>query len=160
GVDFAEFLAGDGGFARDLGFGPVPAATPRRLAFLGAGGTIGATAALARFRPYFPARLLAPLVFVVFVISGPHRLAVIAVVVLSDDLVEPFSDRYPGAARGIAGGFARFWTEASEIPRTARFHLCAKPLREEREGPVLSGGSLNRRSGGRSRMSSGRTLQD
>ncbi|MGC1778779.1 MAG: hypothetical protein WBB34_12580 [Xanthobacteraceae bacterium] len=142
-MDLAEFLAGDGGFVLDLGFGSVSAA-PRRLAFLGAGASLSATAILARFRSRFPARLLAPIVIVGFVISGPHRLAVIAVVVLSDDLVEPFSDRYPGAARGIAGGFARFRTEASEIPRTARFHLRAKPLREERDGPVLSGGSLNR----------------
>jgi hypothetical protein len=61
---------------------------------------------------------------------------------LPDDRVEPFSDRHAGPPRGVAGGFARVWTEASEIPRTARFHLRAKPLREERDGPVLSGGSL------------------
>jgi hypothetical protein len=30
-----------------------------------------------------------------------------------NDVVEPFTDRHAGLARGVAGGFARFWAEAS-----------------------------------------------
>ena len=71
----------------------------------------------------FAALVVAPSVVIVVVINGPHRLAVI-VVVLADDAVQPFPDRHAGAPRGVAGDFARFWTEASQVPRTARFH-CA-----------------------------------
>jgi hypothetical protein len=40
--------------------------------------------------------------------------------------VEPFADGHSGAARGVAGGRTGFWTETSEIPRTARFHAHAQ----------------------------------
>src|SRR5271154_385959 len=101
-------------------------------------------------------------IVVVLVISGPHRLAVIFVAAL-DHTVEPFSNRHAGPARGVAGSFAGFWMEASEVPRTARFH-CARSnhIRRNEDGPVLSLDSLktwlvtwfvtwlaNRRSGGR-----------
>ncbi len=111
---FATFIAG---LALQLDFAFAPA--PRLFATFIAGL---ATIIVTRFQ----ARIVAPAVVVlVAVISKPHRLAVIVVVVaLLDDAVEPFPDRHTGLARGVAGGLARFWTQASEIPRTARFH-CA-----------------------------------
>ncbi len=139
-MNFAEFLAGNDGLTLEIGL-PLTPAPPRRSAFLGMGLTVAATTRATRLLPHFSPRLVAPVVIVVIVISGRHGLAII-VVVLPDDGVEPFSNRHAGPARGVPGSFARFWTEASEIPRTARFHLRAKPLREERDGPVLSGGSL------------------
>src|SRR5271169_1088172 len=45
--------------------------------------------------------------------------------------------------------FARFWTEASQIPRTARFHCAPKSHREEQDGPVFELWLGNRGSRGR-----------
>jgi hypothetical protein len=81
------------------------------------------------------ALIVAPSLVIVVVISGPHRLAVILVVVLSDHAVQPFPDRHAGAARGVAGDFARFWTEASQVPRTAGFH-CAPSHSGRNEMPL------------------------
>jgi hypothetical protein len=39
-----------------------------------------------------------------------------------DDVVKPLPNRHARAPRGFARGSARFRTETSEIPRTARFH--------------------------------------
>jgi hypothetical protein len=53
-------------------------------------------------------------VFIFVVEVGEQgRLAVELFFVRLDDVVEPFTDRHAGLARGFAGGFARFWTEAS-----------------------------------------------
>jgi hypothetical protein len=49
---------------------------------------------------------------------------------LLNELVKPLSDRNAGSTRRVVGGFARFWTEASEVPRTAGFIARAKPLQE------------------------------
>jgi hypothetical protein len=38
---------------------------------------------------------------------------VIIIVFGLNDVVEPFTDRHAGIARGTASSFARFWTEAS-----------------------------------------------
>jgi len=115
GVDFAEFLAGKRGLALDGHFAPVvavPVAPP-----VARTATVVASVVLAIIIP--PA-----VVILVVVISKPHRLAVIFVAA-RNDAVEPFANRHAGPASGVAGSFARFWTEASEIPRTARFH-CAQ----------------------------------
>src|SRR5579863_3588611 len=79
---------------------------------------------LARFPTRFSANVVAPVVVRFLVVGDPHRLVVIVVVALLDDVVEPFPDRHAGLASGVAGGFALFWTKTSEIPRTAGFH-CA-----------------------------------
>ena len=161
GVDFTEFLAGQRGFTLDLGFAFALAASRnqfimvvpmarsaalRRLILLGpasasARAAIVVTGLAGFVRTRLAALVVAPSLVIVVVISGPHRLAVIAVV-LADDVVQPFPDRHAGAARGVAGGFARLWTKAPQVPRIAGFHLRAKPLREERDDPVLSLGSL------------------
>jgi hypothetical protein len=118
-VDFAELLAGKRGLALycDLAL-RVSVAPPARRA---------------RIR----AIIVSPAVIVLItVISEPHRLAVIFVAALNDG-IEPFPDRHAGPASGVPGSFARFWTETSEIPRTARFHRAPKPHPEER-GMALS----------------------
>ena len=43
-------------------------------------------------------------------------------VVRLDDVIEPFADRHAGSPRRRAHGFPRLGAQASEIPRTARFH--------------------------------------
>ncbi|MGA7790213.1 MAG: hypothetical protein WCA56_18845, partial [Xanthobacteraceae bacterium] len=96
---------------------------------------------LARFLARFVPRLIAPVVVVVVVISDAHWLAMI-VVALLDDVVEPLPDRHAGTARRVAGSFARLWTEASEIPRTARFHCAPNHFGRNEMALFLSGGSL------------------
>src|SRR5271170_8190114 len=76
-------------------------------------------------------------VSVVVIVIGVARSLAMVFVFGADDVVEPFTDRHAGLARGVAGGFTRFWTEASQIPRTARFHCAPKSLREERHSPVF-----------------------
>jgi len=58
-------------------------------------------------------------------IGGPCRLAVLIVVWL-DDAVEPFADRHAGSSRRFARSLTCLPTEASQIPRTARFHSRAQ----------------------------------
>jgi hypothetical protein len=60
----------------------------------------------------FPQRFaIAAAAVAVFIAVG---IAVAPVVVFwRNDVVEPFTDRHAGLTRGVAGGFARFWTEAS-----------------------------------------------
>jgi hypothetical protein len=78
---------------------------------------------------------------VVFVVVKSFRRGVF-VVLGRNDVVEPFADRHAGFARGRAGGFARFWTEASQIPRTARFHCAPNPIARSRMALFLSCGSV------------------
>ena len=130
-MDLAKFLAGKLGVAlkHSLAF-IVALAVPPLAAVAGSVAVL-----VAKFAARFAPRLVTPIV-VVIVFSGSHRLAIIFVA-LRNDAVEPFPDRHAGPASGLAGGFARLWTEASEIPRTARFHCSPKPLPEER-GLALS----------------------
>jgi hypothetical protein len=76
--------------------------------------TIFAGLLLMEFLAWFPSIVVSPAVIIVFgiVVSEPHLLAVFRIA-RPDDAVEPFSDRHAGLTRGGAGGFARFWTEAS-----------------------------------------------
>ena len=72
-------------------------------------------------------RAARPLVVVLVVIVGEQRrLVVVIFVVRLDDVVEPFADRHAGSPRRRAHGFARLGAQASEIPRTARFHSHAQ----------------------------------
>jgi hypothetical protein len=72
------------------------------------------------------ARLLPPLILGLAIeIGGPYRLAVFIIVRL-DDAVEPFADGHAGSSRGFARSLARLPAEASQIPRTARFHSRAQ----------------------------------
>ena len=143
GVDLAKFLPRQRGFALELGFAFALAASRRqfivvtivsmarsaarrrlvlfRAAAASSRAAIGIMCLARIVRRWLAALVVAPSLVVV-VISGPHRLAMI--VVLADDAVQPFPDRHAGTARRVAGDFARFWTEASQVPRTARFH-CA-----------------------------------
>jgi hypothetical protein len=81
-------------------------------------------------------------VSVVVIVIGVARSLAMVFVFGADDVVEPFTDRHAGLARGVAGGFTRFWTEASQIPRTARFHCAPKSHREEQMALSLSCGSV------------------
>src|ERR1700733_6370994 len=76
--------------------------------------TIFAGLLLMEFLAWFPSIVVSPAVIIVFgiVVSEPHLLAVFRIA-RPDDAVEPFSDRHAGLTHGGAGGFARFWTEAS-----------------------------------------------
>jgi hypothetical protein len=76
--------------------------------------TIFAGLFLIEFLAWFPSIVVSPAVIIVFgiVVSEPHLLAVLRIA-RPDDAVEPFSDRHAGLTRGGAGGFARFWMEAS-----------------------------------------------
>ena len=68
-------------------------------------------------------RAARPLVVVFVVIIGEQRrLVVVLFVVRFDDVIEPFADRHAGSPRCRAHGFPRLGAQASEIPRTARFH--------------------------------------
>lgn len=73
----------------------------------------------------------------------PHRCAAI-VSALLNEFVEPLSDRDAGLTRRVVGGFARFWAEASEVPRTAGFHRARKATSGGTRKPpcVLSRGLL------------------
>ena len=65
---------------------------------------------------------LAPgIVRVAIAIGGRRKLAIFFINRL-DHAVEPFADGRAGSACGGARSLARFRTETSEIPRTARFH--------------------------------------
>ncbi|MGC2124030.1 MAG: hypothetical protein WA652_14360, partial [Xanthobacteraceae bacterium] len=169
--DLAEFLAGERALAFDLNFALALLVTARlacvfgfafalllaarlvldlgfvlavvaRLALLVARtAPLFAARFLARFLARFVPRLIAPVVVVVVVISDAHWFAMI-VVALLDDVVEPLPDRHAGTARRVAGSFARLWTEASEIPRTARFHCAPNHFGRNEMALFLSGGSL------------------
>ncbi|MFZ3357285.1 MAG: hypothetical protein WA177_00870, partial [Xanthobacteraceae bacterium] len=171
GMDLAEFLAGERALAFDLNFALALLVTARlacvfgfafalllaarlvldlgfvlavvaRLALLVARtAPLFAAMVAARFLARFVPRLIAPVVVVVVVISDAHWLAMI-VVALLDDVVEPLPDRHAGTARRVAGSFARLWTEASEIPRTARFHCAPNHFGRNEMALFLSGGSL------------------
>jgi hypothetical protein len=133
GVDFAEFLTGMRGFKMLKLMFHTPAPVAPWLPII-----------LARHATDFSAGIPPPVVvavIVVIVAGVPDRLAAIVIARL-EHAIEPFPNRHPGLSRGGAGGIARFWTEASEIPRTARFHFALKPLREEQDGAVSSCGSL------------------
>jgi hypothetical protein len=81
-----------------------------------------------RFARRIAPRIVAVLALVVTRVGA----AVIVLIVFGlDDVVEPLADRHAGLARGAASGFARFWTEASQVPRSARFHCAPKSHREE-----------------------------
>jgi hypothetical protein len=95
---------------------------------------------------------------VIIIVSVPHRLAIIVVVAL-DDGIEPFADRHAGPAGGLARGFACFGAEASEIPRSARFHLRPNHIRGA-GWPCLEPWLVNSRCGGRGSLSSGATFPD
>lgn len=75
--------------------------------------TVFAGLFLMEFLAWFPSIVVSPAVVVFGIVVGePHLLAVLRIA-RPDDAVEPFSDRHAGLTRGGAGGFARFWTEAS-----------------------------------------------
>ena len=86
-------------------------------------------------------------------INRPRRGAAI-VVALFDQFVEPLADRDAGLPRGLAGRCHGFRAKASEIPRTARFHRGAKPLRKERGSPWFPAKPARQQSGGRGLLSS------
>jgi hypothetical protein len=71
------------------------------------------------------------------VVIGVTRALAVILIFGSDDVVEPFADRHAGLARGVAGGFTRFWAEASQIPRTARFHCAPKKSHREEQMALL-----------------------
>ena len=69
-----------------------------------------------------------------------HRTPVRSVVAaLSDHPVEPLVDRHVDALRHVALGLARLWAQASQIPRTARFHPRAQTTVEGAVCAPLSG---------------------
>ena len=151
-MDFAELLAGKRGLALHCNLALIIAVAFAPPARLTRSGTIVLSRFLARFKAWFLAQVLAQVlarflaqflarflaivvspavVVLIMIISEPHRLAVNFVAALNDG-IEPFPNRHAGAASGVPGSFARFWTETSEIPRTARFHCAPKPHPEER----------------------------
>src|SRR5580704_13707633 len=84
-------------------------------------------AALPRLALIAPgSRAARPVVVLVVIVGEQGRLVVIVFVVRLDDIVEPFADRHAGSPRCRAHGFARLGAQASEIPRTARFHSHAQ----------------------------------
>jgi hypothetical protein len=56
---------------------------------------------------------------------------------LLDKVVEPFAERAAGLSRGFAGGFDCLQAQASEIPRTARFHRAQNHFGGNVDRPVL-----------------------
>ena len=132
----AGIVSLEGGSTFKLALAPAAAAFAPRFAIF---GTRPVAIVVAMIMTVFVVAVVAPAVIVLAVIfSKPHRLDVI-VVALLDDVVEPFADRYAGPACRVAGGIARVWSEASEIPRTARFHCALKPHRRNENRPVLGG---------------------
>ena len=115
---------------------PIVIAAPRstliaalpRFSIVAASPRFPIIAALPRFPLIAPgSRAARPLVVVLVVIVGEQRrLVVVIFVVRLDDVVEPFADRHAGSPRRRANGFARLGAQASEIPRTARFHSHAQ----------------------------------
>jgi hypothetical protein len=110
-MNFVEIIPSPGGFAdeRAVAFGLAG------LVMLGAALT--ALAAAFRFALATPA---AARPLVLFVVEKQCRLVVF--IVGLDDIVEPLADRHAGAARGRACSLTRIGAQASQVPRTARFH--------------------------------------
>jgi hypothetical protein len=104
-----------------------------------------------RLRLIAPGSRAARQVVLVVIIGDQRRRVVILFVVRLDHVIEPFADRHAGSPRRRAHGLPRLGAQASEIPRTARFHAhdqshmagAGCPLRAEfaegrcsRRGPV------------------------
>jgi hypothetical protein len=129
---FAAFPAGFGAFiGEEIGLAIVRA----RRTTLAAALDVFRFAARVPGRTVSLARIAAQIVVVVSRIASA---LVLLIVFRPNDVIEPFADGHAGFTRGAAGGFARFWTEASQVPRTARFHCAPKSHREERHGPILT----------------------
>src|SRR5271170_2851112 len=91
--------------------------------------------AIPRGRPNFVARPRRRAIIRLAVeIFRPPRL-VLGFIDRLDNVVEPLTDRQAGRAGGLARGSARFQTETSEIPRTARFH--SHVPHEEQDVPLF-----------------------